>query len=249
MAKTGGNGLVKYDVPDVLSVLLIPGTEKADWEGIGDAVLVDRGRRIVAVADGPERNPAASSAFLRRFLAGMSDLIEAGKSWSFLDSGFENLVSATNLLIRETSYHDGTTFSAVVLGQDNRYAVLHAGDSLIFLLRPSTGEAVQLSRTNHCLVGRTAGLFQAQEASFREDDLFLVASDGLGSLARSSGQGTAAFIGGLLRDCATPRDMMDSICESARRIGRGLDDIGVVVVKPERLPSAGMETPGPSLFP
>ncbi len=39
------------------------GTGKADWEGIGDAVLIDGQRRIVAVADGPERNPEASSGF------------------------------------------------------------------------------------------------------------------------------------------------------------------------------------------
>ncbi|PKN35871.1 MAG: hypothetical protein CVU61_01680 [Deltaproteobacteria bacterium HGW-Deltaproteobacteria-19] len=249
MAKSNGNGLVRYDVPGMLSVLLIPGTGKADWEGIGDAVLIDGQRRIVAVADGPERNPEASSGFLRRFLVGMTDLMEPGKAWSFMDGGFEDLVSATNLLVRETSYHDGTTFSAVVLGQDNRYAVLHAGDSMIFLLRPSTAEVVQISRTNHCMVGRAAGLFQAEEASFREDDLFLVTSDGLTSLARSCGQGPVAFIDGLMRECGTPMDMLESICESARRIDRGLDDIGIVVVKPERLYSAGMEIHTPSFFP
>ncbi|NPU85250.1 MAG: SpoIIE family protein phosphatase [Syntrophaceae bacterium] len=249
MAGRNGNGPVKYDVPGILSVLLIPGSDKADWEGIGDAVLVDGQRRIVAVADGPARNPEASSAFLKRFRAGMADLMKPGKAWSFLDSGFTDLVSATNLLVRETTYHDGTTFSAVVLGEGNRYAVLHAGDSLIFLLTPSTGEVAQISRTNHCLVGRTASLFQAEEASFREEDLFLIASDGLASLARSSGRTTAAFIGGLMRECGTPVDMMESICESARRIDRGLDDIGVVVVKPERLSGAVREIAAPSFFP
>ncbi len=249
MAGRSSNGAVKYDVPGILSVLLIPGSDKADWAGIGDAVLVDGQRRIVAVADGPERNPDASSAFLRRFQAGMSDLMEPGRAWSFMNGGFTHLVSATNLLVRGTSYHGGTTFSAVVLGQDNRYAVLHAGDSLIFRLRPSTGEVVQLSRTNHCLVGRSAGLFQAEEASFLDQDMFLVASDGLTSLARSCGQGTAAFVDGLMRTCASIPDMIESICESARRIERGLDDIGVVVVKPGRLSGAGEEIPAPSLFP
>jgi hypothetical protein len=249
MAGRDGNGPVKCNVPGILSVLLIPGSDKADWAGNGAAVLVDGQRGIVAVADGPERNPDASSAFLRRFLAEMCDLVEPGEPWSFTNGGFTHLVSATNRLVRETSYHDGTTFSAVVLGQDNRYAVLHAGDSLIFRLRPSTGEVVQLSRTNHCLVGRSAGLFQAEEASFLDHDLFLVASDGLASLARSCGRGTAAFIEGLMRTCASPPAMMESICESARRIERGLDDIGVAVVMPGRLSSAGDEIPAPSLFP
>ncbi len=97
----------------------------------------------------------------------MTDLMEPGKAWSFMDGGFEDLVSATNLLVRETSYHDGTTFSAVVLGQDNRYAVLHAGDSMIFLLRRRRRRSYRSAGPNHCMVGRAAGLFQAEEASFR----------------------------------------------------------------------------------
>jgi hypothetical protein len=249
MAKSGGKGWIQYDVPGVLSVLLIPGAGKAAWEGIGDAVLIDGQRGIFAVADGPERNPGAASAFLKRFRTGMSRLIDPLETNRLMDGIFDDLVAATNLLIRETAYHDGTTFSAVVCGHDRRFAILHAGDSLIFRLRPGEGTALQLSRTNHCLVGRAPGLFQAETALFREDDLLLVASDGLASLARFSGQGTAAFLEGLMKTCTSPREMVEKLCESVRRMTGGLDDIGIVMVRPEALSLRGSGLPVPSILP
>jgi serine/threonine protein phosphatase PrpC len=249
MAKSDGSGLQRYDVPGIWSVLLFPGSGKAAWEGIGDAVLIDGQRGIFAVADGPERNPQAASTFLKRFWVGMSRLIDPLETNRLVNDLFDSLVSATNRLIRETAYHDGTTFSAAVFGHDRRFAVLHAGDSLIFRLRPGEGTALQLSRTNHCLVGRAPGLFQAETAPFREDDLLLVASDGLASLARSCGRGTVDFLEGLMKTCPHFPEMIEAIGETAHGVQGGLDDIGLVIVQPESLCRSGDDSRDPLLFP
>jgi len=249
MTEPGGSGLIRYDVADILSVVLVQGSDRTAWATNGDAVLVDGSRGIVAVADGPERNPAASSAFLRRFRTGVSGLIEPGRAVRFAEGAFDALVEATNLLIRDTAYHDGTTFSAVVVGEDGGAAALHTGDSLIYRLRPAEGTARQLSRTNHCLVGRTLKLFQAEVTAFGEDDLFLVASDGLANLARSCGQDTAPFLEALLAGCAGPAGLTDALGVCAARVTAGRDDIGVVVVRPGPLARAGGDLPIPPLLP
>jgi hypothetical protein len=141
------NGLVKLDVPDIMSVLLIPGSGRQVWEGVGDAIFIDGRRRIVAVADGSERNPSAGAAFLRRFRSGISDVIDPQMELILSDEVMGNLASATNLLIRGTSFHDGTTFSAVIVGHDNHFAILHTGDSLI--LRAPVPDGVDVPYSAH----------------------------------------------------------------------------------------------------
>jgi serine/threonine protein phosphatase PrpC len=243
------NGLVKLDVPDIMSVLLIPGSGRQVWEGVGDAIFIDGRRRIVAVADGSERNPSAGAAFLRRFRSGISDVIDPQMELILSDEVMGNLASATNLLIRGTSFHDGTTFSAVIVGHDNHFAILHTGDSLIFKLRPSGGAVLQLSQTNHRMVGRTLGLSQVEKASYQPGDILLIASDGLLSLARYHGQGSASFLSDLVKQCATPVEMMERIRTCAQRITQGLDDIGVVMLEPDRLFHMEGDLQIPSILP
>lgn len=232
---TREQGIIRYDLPGVLSALLIPGKRKTFWGSMGDALLIDRALGIVAVADGPERNPVAAANFLTRFASQATDLKNLHTHHNDLKSIYAALVDLTNRLVRETGYHDGTTFSAIMTGDGGDLVLLHTGDSLVFLLPEETDRVVQLSRTNHCLVGRSSCLFQTDLVTLRPGDLLLLATDGLTDLARWSGVATEIFVAGFVKDRRTEH-VVDGIFESIQQKEIvDLDDICIVAILPEEL--------------
>ncbi|HOO89480.1 MAG TPA: SpoIIE family protein phosphatase, partial [Syntrophales bacterium] len=194
----------------------------------GDAILLYLGLGILAVADGPERNPFASSLFLKRF----SDFIETSDLLSGEDAltndTFERIVEETNALMRSTGYHENTTFSCLIVGENNMAALLHTGDSLIFLIRDGGKEIVQMSRTNHFMVGRSPNLFQSNFITLRDGDVALLATDGITDLARCHGLSLESFLSKHL-DGIRPRGISDNIVASSGTVKVNLDDIGIIV--------------------
>jgi len=112
-----------FEVPNIVSATLIP--RKQERGNVpGDALLINLELGILAVADAPERNPYASSLFLERFadFIETSDLL-TGKV-ALTENTFGRIVEETNTLMRSTSYHENTTFSALIIGRNNSAALL-----------------------------------------------------------------------------------------------------------------------------
>jgi hypothetical protein len=233
--------ILRLDVDDILSAALIPGRKRplngndADVHS-ADALLVSRAVPVVAVADGPERNPGASSSFLKKF-----DDALAASPIRFVHTppadSFAAVVELVNALIRTVDYHDSTTFSALIPVTDGgRPAgiVLHTGDSLILRIDGKTGDVSQISRTSHVLVGRAQKLFQTEIVPIGADDLIVLASDGITDLARTKGVVPAALLsaGVPTHGC---RAVVQHIVDSAADTPVRLDDITIVCTAPAGL--------------
>jgi hypothetical protein len=226
--------IVRLDLPDVLSAALVPGSKRPlhgnrpDMHS-SDALLVSRSVPVVAVADGPERNPVASSSFLAKFDSALAASgIRTGQRP--VAELFGAVVDVVTTLMRTIDYHDSTTFSALIPLSDGTTPVaivLHTGDSLIFRVRPAAGEVTQISRTSHVLVGRAPALFQTEIIELDPADLVVLASDGITDLARTHGLGPGALLsaGG---PAASPAAVVGGILESVARASVRLDDITIV---------------------
>jgi hypothetical protein len=226
--------ILRHDIPDELSAALIPGRKRPINGKHGpvhcaDAILISRDVPLVAVADAPERNPAASSSFLERFADALSTspIRFAARP---VDDSFTAVVSLVTALMKTVDYHDSTTFSAVIPVVDRGRLlgiVLHAGDSLILRIERESGAVTQLSRTSHVLVGRAPALFQTEVIPLSPDDLIVLASDGITDLARTRGVVPAALLSA--PDSArTPAAVVSYVIDSAADTSVRLDDIAVV---------------------
>ena len=233
--------ILRLDVPDVLSAVLIPG-EKRPLNGSrvdvrsADAFLFSRTIPVIAVADGPERNPIASSSFLRKF---DEALVASGIRFSDgpVTDCFDAVVGLVNGLIKTIDYHDSTTFSALIPVTDKNglcAIVLHTGDSLILRIDRTTGAVTQVSRTSHVLVGRAPALFQTEVIRLSPNDLMVLASDGITDLARTRGVVPAALLTApdASRTCAA---VVSRIVDSAAGTSVRLDDITIACAAAGRL--------------
>ncbi len=243
--------ILRLDVDDILSAALIPGRKRplngkhGDLHS-SDAFLFSRAVPVVAVADGPERNPAASSSFLTKF----DDALTASPirfAGCPIEASFAAVVALANALIKTIDYHDSTTFSALIpvtYGGTARGIVLHTGDSLILRIGRVTGNVTQISRTSHVLVGRAPALFQTEIITLSADDLIVIASDGITDLARTHGVVPAA----LLADGApvpTCRSVVQRVVDLASEAHVRLDDITIVCTAAGALP-APTDVPPPA---
>ncbi|MCX5851111.1 MAG: SpoIIE family protein phosphatase [Deltaproteobacteria bacterium] len=224
-----------FDVPDAVSALLVPGRKKSAFSMPGDALLIDPARGILAVADGSERNPAASSAFLTRFALLAEDLNFLNDDAPLSSPDFERIVGEANDLVRDTTYNENTTFSAFI-GNHEGGAILHTGDSLIFLLHRRNG-ITQLSRSHHLMVGRAPRLSQAEMISVRKGDLVLLATDGLTDLARCHGLLLEPFLRAHVRS-RNPQGIAGDLKTCIGSIDVAMDDIGCIAADPSRLRDA-----------
>lgn len=247
--------IISYDVPGVVSASLIPGdkrTEKvAMGNEIGDAILIDLERKVLALSDGPERNPDAASGFLKKFDKMIVGSRLFSPNGSPFEEDFETIVDMTNKLSLTLGYHDAATFSAIIIGGKTltglpQNAVMHTGDSMIFLIDSTKGEAVQISRTNHFLLGRAPRLFQTQMMTqeTKDGDMVVITSDGITDLAWSFGLTPNALLS-LYYDGPEPGKLVEGVRFAVSQIGIRIDDIGIIAGIPSaintHLPTAGEE--------
>ncbi|MBN1572722.1 MAG: hypothetical protein JW984_05930 [Deltaproteobacteria bacterium] len=258
-----GGRILTFDIPDVCSASLIPGRSRpingrgGDFNAgkIGDSVYIDLNLGIVAVADGPERNPSASSVFIKKLRAAIHGSPNFGSpprifSESLFKGAFEELVETANVISKGTDYHNATTFSALFTGLRDEgeggsagrgrcglySAILHTGDSMIFKISAGTGEVSRLTKTNHFLIGRAPRLFQAEFLSEIDEvieggDTVLLSTDGLNDLARSHGITTEDFLAQEIVGL-NPRGITRRIGSLAGGAKIRLDDIGLVCLVP-----------------
>jgi serine/threonine protein phosphatase PrpC len=226
----GDNDKAKtFKLDKAISAVIVPGKKSCGHEKSGDAIYIDAKRKILALADGPERNPLASSHFLERF----KSAIEEEK---LKDLSFEKITGLANSLVHNTKYHDATTFSGVVLSDNSHTGILHAGDSLVFKIKSGSGEITQLSRTNHVLIGRSQKLFQTGTVSVDPDDMIFLATDGFIELSRCYGCSPKEFLSRCITDFS-PAALIANILQFLSSIVVRLDDIALIAVCPKALTS------------
>jgi serine/threonine protein phosphatase PrpC len=220
-------GVKFFELGQAVSAAIIPG-RKESKEKTGDALYIDTERGILAVADGSEKNPSASSRFLERF----KEAVEENDFFYIRQSdAFEEVVVMTNSLVRDTPFHESTTFSAVLIGQNGNAALLHTGDSLVFTVRAETQAMEQKSRTNHLLIGRALHLFQTEIIPLETADMVILATDGIVELARCLRFSPQD----LLSRCTThrsPSEVISNILKFIASVEMSLDDIGIIVAIP-----------------
>jgi len=250
------DGVDTFTRQGAVSASLIPGASRVvpggSYSGhVGDAVFVDLALGVLAVADGPDKNPTASSRFLKRFIEEVVDAYWGELGRIAAGELFDDIVVRTNELVRESDYHDSTTFSALIFGSDGHAILLHTGDSLVYTLSPETGEVKQLSRTNHFLIGRSPHLFQTELLSLDEGSIVVLSTDGITDLARSHGLNTADFI---TRHVARPQDIgcphriSNRIARLVDAAHSRFDDIGLVVARPSQMKAEETENDGGRAF-
>ena len=235
-----------FEISRVISASLIPGRRRPQKHqiSVGDAILIDLDEGILAVADSPDKNPSASSAFLARFGVSVSDSgILKSKDIPFGEA-IEKIVELTNELLMATPYHDSTTFSAFIMGDgrdEEKAAILHTGDSLIFKItkdKNETCKVTQLSRTNHFLVGRAPRLFQTEVLPFYPEDMILLVTDGIWDIARSFGLDTEKFLSDNIEDL-NPHHILRDIEKLVDTVKISTDDIGIICAHPGLIDHAG----------
>ncbi len=244
--RTATGDILRYDLPGIASACLIPEHSPLLSGGPGDAVLVDPSSGVIAVADSPDRNPAAAGIFLESFYKCMRTPGLLEEEGSLRPSAFHDLVSLTDRLVRETPYHCSTTFSSIVLIDPRTAGLLHTGDSLIFLSR-SRSDIIQLSRTNHFMIGRAPRLYQAEIVTLPADGILLLASDGLTELAGSFGMSIRDFLSWQIR-FESPAELIQGLVDISLGAGKHLDDLGAVAAVPSLMGAPYRGTDGPALL-
>jgi hypothetical protein len=206
-----------------------------------DCVYVNPARGVFAVSDPPGITTGSRRLFER--LDGYLRVEE------------DDLADYVNRLNAETRNEEGATLSLVHVppGRRDKAFIIVAGDSLLFhgnagrrALRPIAG--------NVNFIGTPYSQFQASEVALSPGDFFLIASDGIHSLARTLGCGRAEtaladlLAGGI--DGFVQRAM--AACNSYYRehiynitMGRfgGSDNVSLVLVVPEQLQLASEQEP------
>ncbi len=236
-----------FEISGVVSASLIPGRRRPQKHqiSVGDAILIDIEDGILAVADSPDKNPSASSAFLARFGASVSGSgILKSKDISFSEA-IDKIIEMTNELLMATPYHDSTTFSAFIMGDgrdEEKAAILHTGDSLIFKIKEDKNEAcevTQLSRTNHYLVGRAPRLFQTEVIPFCPEDMILLITDGIWDISKSFGLATEKFLSNNI-ESFSPHGILRSIEKLIDSSKLTTDDIGIICAHPASIDHTGL---------
>lgn len=225
---------IRHGLSGVWDAVLVPGGDVSSL--CGDALFIDPGRGIFALGDGSEKSPGAAERFLTLFMNRLEEPgLAAEKYAGNEESRFRAISSMTDEIVGNTDTRESTTFSAVIV-KERRALVLHTGDSLIYVIHDSgTGPSViQLSRTCHLMVGRTAGLYQKEVITLHEGDRLILATDGLTDLSRAMGMSPSALLAGVAAG-KDPGVITETLVSMYRSTGKTLDDLGVVAAVPEML--------------
>jgi hypothetical protein len=214
--------------------------------GVGDSILINFSRRLFAVADSPDSNPAASREFLRAFnhsieqlVWSQPDLFEGGCAVDRL----KNHVAATaNRVIRRVDYRSSTTFSCIMLAPSRNKPValiLHSGDSCIFKIDTVENSIEQVSWSSLNFVGRARTLSQVELLDVSDSIRFVLCSDGLQALVRNPRNLTLKNI---LLEAGKHHEVNEIPDLLMDRYGRHIelpDDIAIVVFDPHQVPVDG----------
>ena len=224
---------LSFRVPDLLSGLLVCGN-KGDARpsaGNGDCILIDGAAGLIGVADCTERSPQAS----RRFLTSLSEHL-AG-SGPFEDRHRPDvLLAAARSVLEEFHYDDRTTFLCVLALPEGRVFYLNGGDSLLMQLGFQGSRIVFRNRPNMGFAGRCREILDSGFLEVADNDLFLLATDGLWDLLGDGSEDLSTWMPGALRSGSLdglPHALVKGRHPAFSSMsGKLYDDLGLVLFRP-----------------
>jgi hypothetical protein len=149
----------------------------------------------------------------------------------------ENLFQASARLLKDIPPGDGCTFTGILLlntlpGQEG--LLLHAGDSLLYLVDTPSGETRRVTTNNFWLLGRTDRFHQLEQVSLCASSRLLLATDGFAALFASGG-GMERVLGEIFPQ-GNVEEIPDLLFDLYDRPKEGLDDAAVLCLAPAGQP-------------
>ena len=183
-----------FRIPHVLGGILLAGRKgEGAQSGNGDCVLLDGGSGLAGIADGADRSPRASRAFLSGLAERMST-VPPGEG----DEPLRRLVEAGQAVLETFRYEDRSTFVCVIFPGDGSLCYVCGGDSLLFRLDSREGRIRFRNRANMGFTGRSTQILDSGRMELNRGDLILLATDGVWDLTAGDSEAlTAAFFDAL----------------------------------------------------
>ncbi|MFC1823656.1 hypothetical protein ACFL9T_13175 [Thermodesulfobacteriota bacterium] len=206
----------------------------------GDCIMLDFNHRFIAVADSSDRYPAASRNFLQNFALMLDAFTDFDPQVTYSAEVFQkiksDLTQRAEELLTEVSFSESSTFTGMLMVSTNeglKGIILHTGDSLLY--RYTGCNLEQISKSNFWMVGRTRHFYQVGEVDIPNGTAFLMATDGFSNLALPEIPGRDECIINLIRDYDiedVPRVLLEKYDSGLKP----MDDIGLILFRPENLP-------------
>ncbi len=204
----------------------------------GDALLAHTQSGFFAVADSPDRNPWASGDFLRQVQQWLSSMEGMAGGPGAVPSP-DTMAGGLNGLVATVDYNANTTFTGIFLppfSAEKTAWLFHNGDSLLFHVRTEQKTVVQLTRTNHCFVGRSQKIHQQEAFECFADTRLFAATDGIWDIFRGLGNGSGDGFPDCVLDLLCEKDVSE-VPDSLLRLydvhEHTGDDLGLVVIDPD----------------
>jgi hypothetical protein len=216
-----------------------PGTAGLHNAVGGDCVLMDFSKGLFAVADSPERQPSASQLFFVKFGKVLQAFSEFDPREIYpverLHEIGKILKERTESLLAGIPYWESCTFTGLLIARTDgglKGIMMHMGDSFLFQHVPG-GKMTQISKTNFWMVGRSAKLYEFHVMDIPGGATLLLATDGISDLVFSKNTGRDGCLG-VLMESADVDKISDKLLEGYDTGPRPVDDLGLVLFKPER---------------
>jgi len=219
-------------------------TDASFGQVMGDSLLMDFCHSFFAVADGSARSCGTSRTLLVSFaemIARIADDVPLdGLSSEQVSDLVQKVDEESERILRTVSVSESATFTGILILRTTlglNGIVLHSGDSLLFRISPDTG-VVQLSKTNFWMIGRSSRLYQIEETEIPQDTLIVLATDGIADLKFRNTAARDWHLTKLARE--TPiEEVPDQLLVEHDRSHFPVDDLGMIVFNPARLPHSG----------
>ncbi|MEW6529964.1 MAG: hypothetical protein AB1473_03945 [Thermodesulfobacteriota bacterium] len=234
-----------FQCPGVAGACLRPRrTNDRSFPEIGDSLLMDFGHSFFAVADGSGRSGGASTALLVKFdqmiqrLSG-HDPLQAYPAEKVGDI-IRKIEMESESILQTISLSESSTLTGILIihtDEGLRGIVLHSGDSLLFQFVPGD-ELKQMSKTNFWMIGRSSRLYQIDDVNIPPGTIFVLTTDGISDLVFPGSTGRDGCLTKLLGEVGV-EEVPERLLSKYDVSPLPVDDLGMVVLKPELLPFVG----------
>lgn len=199
---------------------------------MGDAVLVDVGKRFYAVADSPDRSPSSAITLLTMIARSLENqnVTDDGEDMTAVLNRSRVLVEKTFELIEPGNVCTFTGIQLTGSGHQTGCVFMHTGDSMMYHFNRGEGRVQNITVKNFWLAGRVKQLYQCGSIMLEPGDLLMLVTDGFEEIY-SSAEARSYIETAFCRERDVKRIMQNIL----QRDNNGIelwDDIGIVLLDP-----------------